>query len=217
MEGFDAIYDDRQDDLVALLENKQITVNYIDFHGQSYLTFAVMRNKYQCVRILVENKANINGANEHYETPLYMAASYNCPEIVQYLIKNGASIITERRTFLNRSPLHVAALGGFLSCVKLLTKADANLDTKDTIGDTPLMASVRTNREFVFRFLVDSGANIEGITKFTVNWPLTFLAKRRQTKHTIIIVMACFRRRLGLGHDMANMVKKFIWDQRDVY
>ncbi len=64
---------------------------------------AVLNNSLEVVKLLLENKANIEVVDEENWTPLHAAAFMNYFEISEYLIENGANTIA--RTLENERPI----------------------------------------------------------------------------------------------------------------
>jgi len=93
----------------------------------------------QTVKQLIEAN-NYHDINKQYgrnrETLLHCAAYHNYFDIVEYLVKSGASIDTYDDC--NNTPLHHASLAGNLDIVKYLIKSGANVNLVDINERTPL-------------------------------------------------------------------------------
>lgn len=210
-EGENAIFDNRPDDLDALLTSGQITV-HTPIHGDlNLLGFAAMKNRWECVRVLLEHKAKVDqtSAGMVY-SPLFMAARDGSDEVVRVLIQNGANVnaIYSHR---KRTALHAAAFQGRAKCVKTLIDAKANMEIKDIHEFTPLRDAILRGMREVIKVLVDAKCKRD----YYDSWTFQFVAQRRRTKQTIIAIIGSIRWRLRLGRDMANLVGSLVWDQRD--
>ena len=64
---------------------------------------AVLNNSLEVVKLLLENKANIEVIDEENWTPLHAAAFMNYFEISEYLLEKGANTIA--RTLENERPI----------------------------------------------------------------------------------------------------------------
>ena len=66
----------------------------------------------------------------HYfrRTPLLLAAEYDQPGIVEYLIQSGADMSSAREDTL--TALHVAAINGHVSAMSVLLKNGAKIECK---------------------------------------------------------------------------------------
>lgn len=122
--------------------------------------------------------ADINASNKMGFTPLMFAAAYNTPEMVQYILNQGADpLVISLRGDANT--LHIAAsLNPNPDVIDVLINAGLPLEERLLNGDTPLLlaSEENTNIEVVER-LVEFGAdvsvfNADGIT------PLGFITQR---------------------------------------
>ena len=72
-------------------------------------------------------------------TPLHFAANKNHPQIIEYLIKQGASV--DPLNYLNRTPLYEASFNGGTSSVKVLLDSGADFKIAAKDGSTPWHAA----------------------------------------------------------------------------
>eukprot|EP00753_Platysulcus_tardus_P004221 PLAT12525.33.p1 GENE.PLAT12525.33~~PLAT12525.33.p1 ORF type:complete len:899 (-),score=435.88 PLAT12525.33:1405-4101(-) len=90
-------------------------------------------------------------------TALCMAANVGCVNIMEALIAAGADV--NATTEDKRSPLYLAAAGGFLDAVELLLGIEAvELDLASTSGKTPLFIAAERGLTQVVKLLLDAGA-----------------------------------------------------------
>jgi len=87
------------------------------------------------VEYLVQSGANPNMVMGS-STPLTMAADYDCPEIIEVLVNNGADI--ELKDSLGETPLTAAVIKGNKSSVAKLISLGADVNSANNNGDTPL-------------------------------------------------------------------------------
>ena len=136
------------------------------------LTFALWRNKYDMIEILVNRmgadpqdvviaevlpaevnqqlsdlgfKIDLNHPNEMGWPPIVYACrgdNGEHPEEVEALLANGADI--HARNSKGRTALHTAAKAGFARVVRLLLNSRADIEALDAKGDTPLMAALNS-------------------------------------------------------------------------
>lgn len=81
--------------------------------------------------------ADVNGRDHFNRTPLFFAAEYSTPEIMQHLIEAGADV-NARDLSTGYSLLEYAAMDDMVEIIEMLIKAGADVDAKDKNGDTAL-------------------------------------------------------------------------------
>jgi ankyrin repeat protein len=104
------------------------------------LHLAVAKGYVKAVKLLLDNKANVNVRNITDATPLHDAALEGKIEMVKVLIANGADL-NAVSDYLS-TPLHIAASRGKVEIAKLLLENGADVNAKDKVGITPLTAAM---------------------------------------------------------------------------
>ncbi|XP_015748280.1 PREDICTED: ankyrin repeat and SAM domain-containing protein 4B-like, partial [Acropora digitifera] len=84
--------------------------------------------------------ADVNKADDYGRTPLHVAASADYPEMVRFLIENGADFHVTTKGEM-QTPLHFAARNEASQCVKILLAYGATLEVRDYKQRTPLQCS----------------------------------------------------------------------------
>lgn len=84
--------------------------------------------------------ADINKADDYGRTSLHVAASADYPEMVRFLIDNGANFHLTTKGEA-QTPLHFAAKNEASQCVKILLAYGAVLEVRDYKQRTPLQVS----------------------------------------------------------------------------
>lgn len=79
---------------------------------------------------------DVDAADHDGWTPLHFATDQGHDNVVQLLIREGASVCSKDSN--KRTPLHLAALGDRFSCAKLLLDNGAPKNAKNVAGMTPL-------------------------------------------------------------------------------
>jgi ankyrin repeat protein len=112
------------------------------------------------IRYLVANGLDVNHKSNDNSTPLFNACRYGNCEGALYLIENGADInaATESKCL---TPLHVAAMMGHVEIVKLLLFLNADVTMKSTLGNTPLLSAVGSNKLEVVKLFAELLMNAE--------------------------------------------------------
>lgn len=107
-------------------------VNLQNTNQETPLYLAVRRQNYDCVRLLLENGANVNyKVNVSVKNPLNTACYLNCDDIMDLLIEHGADV--------NYPGTYSEALlscvkGKSYKCAKALMKLHVNVQGKDPKG-----------------------------------------------------------------------------------
>jgi ankyrin repeat protein len=70
-------------------------VNHVDASGWTALHYAAQSGSLECVKLLIEHKAEIDATTDKNETAVYLATEHNHPDIVEYLAENNCQLKTE--------------------------------------------------------------------------------------------------------------------------
>ena len=151
------------DDLESVLESSTADINVGDSNNMSPLCLASFRNDVQAVKILLAFGANPNIVDKWGSTPLFFARN---PKICKMLLDAGVDIHT-RNTVLGRSALHQRyALSSrwylesdTVDTIDLLVNAGIDVDVRDSLGRTPLLASIYSGYTSHARRLLELGAD----------------------------------------------------------
>lgn len=153
--------------LLLLQSGRLRSINSVNQDGFTALHLAAKRGDLEQVKAIVSHGANINARDRHEHTPLTWAAIESHKEIVKFLIDNGADVnsistlgnsvlmfsdsaeITllllqsGRLTSINhqnnqqKTALHYAVAKGDYAQVVALIEHGANINAKDSKGNTP--------------------------------------------------------------------------------
>ncbi len=126
--------------------------------GKTPLLIAVKKGQQAAVKLLLENKANTEIADELGNTPLISHTGH--PEITKLLLSAGAN--PNHQNNYGKSALHYTAEKGQIATMKILLKAKAiNKIPQDTHGDTPLHWAVSKGQQAAVKLLLENKANTE--------------------------------------------------------
>jgi ankyrin repeat protein len=121
------------DDAVLTLLSSDAPVNYEpDDHGNTPLLYAARFGQSSTVRLLIEAKADVNGAGQNGRTAAYFAASHGDVGLLQALI--GAKADVDIACGYGITPVSIAAEGMHLSVVELLGKERLGLSDQTTLA-----------------------------------------------------------------------------------
>ncbi|XP_041323352.1 ankyrin repeat domain-containing protein 35 [Pyrgilauda ruficollis] len=117
--------------VAALAARKAARPAKLNARGQSALHLAAAGGLTECLTLLLEHGAPVNGTNDDGSTALHLATIACQPQCVKVLLQHGAN---ERHVDgQNRTPLHWAASSGCASSVLLLCDHEAPLDVPDAL------------------------------------------------------------------------------------
>ncbi|QQR49144.1 ankyrin repeat domain-containing protein [bacterium] len=131
--------------LQKLLEGKKYGINHLDDRGRTPLQFAARFGRAECLKQLLDAKADATIADSQGYTALHWAAEMGHAGCIQQLFINRTALNVEAQTISNGyTPLHLALINGNAACAQRLVKFGlASLTMMVRDGDfanhTPLM------------------------------------------------------------------------------
>ncbi len=136
-----------------------------DVLNKKLLDAVVNAKKAKEIKDLIIKGANVNCTNENGMTPLLLAAQYNPAVVVlNALIKNGANLSVVEPQFKSTA-LHLASNNNTNpKIISSLLSNGCNLESKNYLGETPLLMAVKSNKETkIFTCLIKEGADAYSI------------------------------------------------------
>jgi ankyrin repeat protein len=164
----DNLYDPKSDEiagitnLMSAITNKDIegvkffskyigsSINQKNIGGATALHIACREGEYEMVRILLDNKSNVNVSDNEGWTPLMRASLSKSYRIVDLLLKNNADIAT--KNVFNESAIIHSAQSGCEDCVKIIIENSKNLIEKEQFV-TALTAAQKQENKIIQKFL----------------------------------------------------------------
>ncbi|XP_058510924.1 cortactin-binding protein 2 isoform X2 [Ochotona princeps] len=126
--------------LSMLLNEEGLDINYSCEDGHSALYSAAKNGHADCVRLLLNAKAQVNAADRNGFTPLCVAAAQGHFKCLRLLIANDANI--NHAADGGQTPLHLACKNGNRECIKQLLEAGTDRSVKTRDGWTPMHTAV---------------------------------------------------------------------------
>lgn len=131
-------------------------------HGQTKLIDAVKSADRTAVRALLGQRVDVlvdvNAPQADGSTALHWAVDGDNPDIVDLLIRAGASVKAANRYGV--TPLWLAAVNGNAATIETLLKAGADANTAVPEGETVLMTAARTGKLDAVKLLLSHGATV---------------------------------------------------------
>jgi len=158
---------------VKLLLDNGAEVDSLDDNGNTPLAWAARRGNLEIVKLLVENKANVNHQNmkcEYNLGPLFYAIIENHTEVVKFLLNNNADI--NIRSSWGLTPLTCAKIASrgcshneILSILLSYGAMDDNFDDLDK--DKALFFAIQIEHDSIesIDLLLSEGASLEARSK----------------------------------------------------
>lgn len=151
-------------------------------NGDFGLADAAMNQDRDGIRALLQQKADVNGAQADGSTALLWAAHWDDLETADLLLNAGANAKAANRYGI--SPLFEAANNGSAAIVERLLKAGADPNAKQSEGETTLMTAARTGNADVVKLLLDHGAESNAKESWRGQTPLMWAAAE---KHPAVV------------------------------
>jgi hypothetical protein len=113
-------------------------VSALSMRNSATLCEASRSGNLDAVKALVEARVDVNGRNDRGETPLHVVSELNT---ALYLLDQNAHVDAIDGTGIGYTPLHMAVGSGFGSLAITLLLRHANVNARDSLGNTPLFYS----------------------------------------------------------------------------
>jgi ankyrin repeat protein len=132
----------------------------LDANGNTPLIIATIWNKSDCIKLLLQKRANIFCKDKYGNSLLHIATREGSKESLGELFPYlpYAINVPNNRQF---APLHIAMIKGHNACAQLLVKKGATIDIRNKVGETPLHYAASTGNLQGIELLIGNGACIE--------------------------------------------------------
>jgi uncharacterized protein len=131
-------------------------------NGETFLTCAMTKADLALVVRIIRSGADVDATDPLGFPAISLAVMADRPEWVALLLAEGADREQPDRAKWKATPLLWAAGVGSLQATELLLDAGANVNARDSLGQTPLMRAVsgrEPRHEAIARKLLSSGAD----------------------------------------------------------
>ena len=144
--------------IVKLLCQYHADVNF-EANNKPLIIDIIQRKKWDIVKILLDNGANVAVCDNEGLTPLHYSVIRGNTECAQWLIEKGADVNACDNE--DRTPLYHIVFHQNTNCAKLLIKKGAVVNARDNKGHTPLYYVVSHGNTNCAKLLIEKGADIK--------------------------------------------------------
>ncbi|KAL4923581.1 ankyrin repeat-containing domain protein [Aspergillus undulatus] len=118
----------------------------------------------EACRVLIEEDEDgqVDSTTDLKQTPLWLAAQYGFPDLVQDLLGKGA-FIESRETRKGCTPLYAAVQRGHEGVFHILANAGADIEARSELGNTPLGIAAELGLESMAKLLLERGVDPNAI------------------------------------------------------
>lgn len=142
-------------------QEQQITDFLIDKTGSLNIFEAAATGKInQIARHLARDPLLVNSYSYDGYQPLGLASYFGHYGTAEYLIKAGAVVNSPSHNLLGASPILSATTAGYVKIVKLLLRYNANPNSRENNGFTPLHVAAQNGDTDMIRLLLFNGADM---------------------------------------------------------
>lgn len=145
-----------------LLAAKGIEVDNRNIAGATPFFMAIIKGHRRIAEMLMKAGASCYHRSVVGEGIIHMGAISNSQEMLPFLLnrmaKDKKKLVNQRQD-KGQTPLHYAAMIGFVHVVDPLLKAKANINAQDKYGKTPLFYACQYNRTDMLQQLLTYGAD----------------------------------------------------------
>ncbi|XP_059178222.1 uncharacterized protein LOC131957434 [Physella acuta] len=146
-------------DMVEILLEAGADPNVLDEHGETPLLHAVTcAQGFPIARLLIQHNSNVNIKNKHGQTPLMLAVEQGNIEIINLLLDHDAKVV--HKTNLGLDAVQRAIFKRSVISLKSLNRAGADINARNSSGETYLIQSVKRLQLEIVDVLIKSGADV---------------------------------------------------------
>ncbi|XP_048577664.1 transient receptor potential cation channel subfamily A member 1 homolog [Nematostella vectensis] len=129
------------------------------------------------IQLLMDRGANLRAKDTHDRTAIYMAAEENCVEALKELLKHPfAKALVNEGDLYEDTPLHIAAMKGYLGVTEILLDHGARIDARNDEDYTPLHLAAKYGRARTAEALLRRDSDIVNDEDESSNTPLHLAA-----------------------------------------
>lgn len=168
MDLFDLLKKNKYDEFFKIVTTQDIDVNIRDNSGNFLITYAIIKNNVNAIKLLLEKECRIDIYDQEGKTLLYLPIKFGYNEILKLILEydktNIGMSITELKDAHDDIPLHYAVMFRNIDAVKELIRFKSNPNMTNNENYNSLHIAV-DNRDFnICEYLLERGANVNAQT-----------------------------------------------------
>jgi ankyrin repeat protein len=182
-------------EIISFLLENGANVNAKDCKNRSALYYAVFRQNYNCVKMLIDHGADINTVCDSGKTVLHAAfveAHFPDVEVIQMLLNKGVDVNKRDQDQATALDYAVACPGLHL-VVKILFDATAH-DQLMSDSVTFLHYAVYEGNCFAVELVLESGLDLNNVDVNNKEYPLYFAVENEHLESDLLLKMTAFIR-----------------------
>lgn len=196
--------------LKDMIERGVINVNDYLGAGMTLLHWAVLSRNRKRVKLLLENKANVNIKTTHnFATPLHYAAGHANVKITRLLLDNKANPLLE--TAAGTNSLETASMSGQASAYLCLDSALSYCDLSRVDFDRLLYRCIEYVNSTCAKYPIYMGAKKP--QGFTTN-EITALFEKKEERKKECIQAHIVLKSMGFTPDLRRLLVSTLWGTR---
>jgi len=164
---FDLIKKHKWDEFISKLNELDETfdINIRDTDNNYFLTYAILFNKYDIVKLLIDRNAKIDITDQEGQSILYMPIKYGYTDILELLLNAndnniGLSIVDIKDNKFMKIPLHYAIVLKNIKAIHLLIKHGSNTNITDKFGYNALHLAIYSRNIDICKYIINNISNI---------------------------------------------------------
>ena len=143
---------------LEIISGNEVKKNFHVSVDNVALTFAARNGQYKCVKIMIQEGADVNTTDKRGNNVLFYASENGYENIVNIFLHAGAHVNHTNR--VGSGALRVAVVNGHDRVASLLIQAGADVNKKKKDGRRPLSEAVRYGRVKCAKLLLAAGATV---------------------------------------------------------
>lgn len=152
------------------------------------LSAAVKKGDTQTVRVLLQQRVDVNALEIDGTTALHWAVHRDDLTTVDQLLRAGANVKARNRYGV--TPLMLACINGNAAMIEKLLKAGADPNSANADGQTVLMTAARTGNPEAVKILLAHGANVNAKESYRGQTPLMWAAAQGHAATVRLLIEA---------------------------